>query len=348
MADKTIVDYEQLREFAKKFANEGEVLAQLTSQIRQSVNDLKGEWIGAGSDAFFDEMETELLPALKRLHEAMTFSGATVNNISKIYRSAEEEGSNFIKNYDGSARGLGSFDFGASDFGNLGGMGGIAGGVGLADADFGSSDFDNLSGGGPSGGTEPGIGEADYGASDFDNLSGGSSAGGPGGLDDADYGASDFENLSETQGESGGQQSSPQENQEPQEVKMDASESSAGGAGGGGTGGGGSSGLQGDLNDMGTGLTGEDSGGSTGGGGGSSAAVGGGTPMADHVYQSGGSAGGGGGTQGPSGAPPPSSSPPETPQEGDGINAARTAGVVGGVGAVAGAAKKVVKDKDQK
>ncbi len=323
MADKTIVDYEQLREFAKKFANEGEILAQLTSQIRQSVHNLKGEWIGAGSDAFFDEMETELLPALKRLHEAMTFSGATVNNISKIYRTAEEEGSNFVKNYDGSARGLGSFDFGASEFGNPGGIGGVAGGVGLGEADFGASDFDNLSGVGTPGGTEPGIGDADYGASDFDNLS-------------------------DSQGEAGGSQPSPQDNQEPQEVKMDASESSAGGAGGGGTGGGGSSGLQGDLSDMGTGLTGEDSGSSTGGGGGSNAGDAGGTPMADHVYQSGGSAGGGGGTQGPSGAPPPSSSPPETPQEGEGINAAGTAGVVGGVGAAAGAAKKVVKDKDRK
>lgn len=319
MADKTIVNYEQLREFAKKFANEGEVLAQLTSQIRQSVNNLKGEWIGAGSDAFFEEMESELLPALKRLHEAMTFSGSTVNIISKIYRSAEEEGSNFVKNYDGSGRGLGSFDFGASEFGNLGGLGGIAGGN-LADADFG--------------------------ASDFDNLSGRSASGGTGGLNDADFGASDFENLSDSQGESGGPQTSPQDSQQPQEVKMEASESSAGGAGGGGTGGGGSSGLQGDLNEMGTGLTGEDSGGSTGGGGGSGAGVGGSTPMADHVYQSGGSAGGGG-TQGPSGAPPPSSSPPETPQEGDGINAAGTAGVVGGVGAAAAAAKKVVKDKDR-
>jgi WXG100 family type VII secretion target len=344
MADKTIVDYEQLRSISKKFSNEGEALAQLTAQVRQSVHNLKSEWIGAGSDAFFEEMETEILPALKRLHEAMTFSAETVNIINKLYRSAEEEGSNVIKNYDGSSQGVGSFDYGASEFSNLGGIGGIGGTVG--DADFGASEFENLAGGGAPGETGGGIGEADYGASDFDNLSGTSSGGGSG-LNESDFGASEFENLSESGGGGEGSQATPQESQQQQEVKMDAGESSAGGSGGGGTGGGSSSGLQGDLSEMGNGLTDSESRGSSAGGG-DSGGVGGGTPMPDHVYQSGGSTGDSGGSPGTSAAPPPSSAPTETSQEGEGISAAGTAGVVGGVGAAAGAAKKVVKDKDQK
>ena len=117
MADKTIVNYDELLNIQKKFGNEGEVISQLTAKLRQSVHNMQTEWIGAGSDAFFDEMEQKLIPSMQNLQEALLFSSKTVASISKIYRTAEEQCANHMKRIGGEG---GEGDFGSGQFGDIG------------------------------------------------------------------------------------------------------------------------------------------------------------------------------------------------------------------------------------
>jgi WXG100 family type VII secretion target len=85
-------NYEQLREVARRFQAQAESCAELRKTIDHAFDSLhSGGWIGKGSQAFFSEMNSDLLPALDRLHNAMTQGEAVVQEAIKILRAAEEE-----------------------------------------------------------------------------------------------------------------------------------------------------------------------------------------------------------------------------------------------------------------
>ncbi|OJX45869.1 MAG: hypothetical protein BGO78_11235 [Chloroflexi bacterium 44-23] len=328
MAEKTIVNYELLEAISKKFNNESEMIAQLTAKLRQKVFHMQKEWIGLGSDSFFDEMEMEILPSMKRLSDALLFTNKTVVDVAKIYHDGEEQSRNLFKgNFE--QVNLGSTDFGASQFNNLGAAGGGAGaGPDLSQTDFGASQFEGAAAGGSGAGTadsgQVDLGTTDYGAGQFDQGAGGESS-------HAADSSSNQEGSSaaDSSGSSGG---------------------SSGGASGGGSGGGssgGSAGASGDLNEMGSGIKQEGSSTSAGGSG-SGSAGGGGQQMADHIYQSAagdtstpssGSSGAGSGAGGGAG------SGSSTSTDNQGGTAAGVAGVVAGAGAAAGGAARVIKGK---
>ena len=68
MTDVIRVDYEALQQVADKFGYEAEAIQALLTAVRGSMNPLEGGgWIGKGSDAFFGEMNSDILPAVQRL-----------------------------------------------------------------------------------------------------------------------------------------------------------------------------------------------------------------------------------------------------------------------------------------
>lgn len=97
MADKTEVDYDQLQNFAKLFESEAEEIQALTKQTDSSVEDLSGGgWVGRGSDAFYAEMNDEVIPAMLRAAKALQEAGRVTKQIAEIFNQAEEESqSNF-------------------------------------------------------------------------------------------------------------------------------------------------------------------------------------------------------------------------------------------------------------
>ncbi len=137
MAENTVINYKQLQGIAKKMEAEGEAIGEILANLRQLVHDLQKDWIGTGSDAFFNEMETIVLPSMQRLSEALHFSAETTGVILKIYHGAEEDASAPFKG-DLDNVNLGSTDFGAGQFGNLG-IGAPV--VNLGTTDFGASQF---------------------------------------------------------------------------------------------------------------------------------------------------------------------------------------------------------------
>ncbi|MHB8133108.1 MAG: WXG100 family type VII secretion target [Anaerolineaceae bacterium] len=351
MAEKTIVNYEQLQAIVKKFNNEGEEIAKILGKLRERVHHMQSEWIGAGSDSFFDEMEMEILPAVQRLSEALLFSGKTLIDITKIFNNSEEESKNIFKS-DFQNVNLGATDFGAGQFGNLGGvLGGSAAGTS---------------------GSEPNLGSTDFGAGQFAGAGGTSDtnspttegSGGPN-LGQTDFGAGQF-GESGSAGTSGAEQGTPASGEQSSGMgsgdtgSASGSESTGSGSGGAGSGGGGSGsegggsgggGASGNLDSMGSGLknAANAAAGSSSGAGGGGAAIGNdGSAMPDHVYQS---TGGGSGSI-PSGPQGPAGGTSGTPYVsgknlGGNSTAAGIAGVVGGAGAAAGGAAKIIKDKNE-
>jgi WXG100 family type VII secretion target len=94
MSDEIRADYEQLQQLASRFSQQSQSVQQMLQRVRSSMDKLEsGGWIGRGSDAFFSEMQQEVLPASERLRQALDEASRTTQNIVNTVRQAEEEAS---------------------------------------------------------------------------------------------------------------------------------------------------------------------------------------------------------------------------------------------------------------
>jgi WXG100 family type VII secretion target len=94
MSDEIRADYEQLQQLASRFSQQSQSVQQMLQRVRSSMGKLEsGGWIGRGSDAFFSEMQREVLPASERLRQALDEASRTTQNIVSTVRQAEEEAS---------------------------------------------------------------------------------------------------------------------------------------------------------------------------------------------------------------------------------------------------------------
>ncbi len=91
MADEIRADYPRLRQVAAQFVNHANAVRQVQQRIQRSSQDLQGAWTGRGSQAFFAEMTTEVLPALQRLSSALYRAQAVTLQIGQVLQAAEEE-----------------------------------------------------------------------------------------------------------------------------------------------------------------------------------------------------------------------------------------------------------------
>lgn len=87
-------DYEQLIDIANRFQNQAETQLDLKQKIDQQVAALQGKWQGKGSQAFFREMDYEVIPALQRLLTALEESAHLTHQIIETFQAAEEEAAN--------------------------------------------------------------------------------------------------------------------------------------------------------------------------------------------------------------------------------------------------------------
>lgn len=162
MAEVIQANYEQLEEIKAKFGQEAEAAQGMQQNLTKAFKPLEdGGWLGRGADAFFNEMNGELLPAVRRFIEALLKAGQVTGEIAELFHTEEQEAASVVRNGgSGGGKGDGAAGGGAAG-GASGGAGGAAGGAAGAGAAGGA-------GGGAAGGTG-GSGAA------------GGAAGGPGG-----------------------------------------------------------------------------------------------------------------------------------------------------------------------
>ncbi|HSB90799.1 MAG TPA: WXG100 family type VII secretion target [Anaerolineales bacterium] len=85
-------EYEALKQFEAIFEREAERVRQTIQQIQRILDILQGgDWVGLGATAFFAEMNSEVLPALKNLASALEAAARTTRGIAKILKDLEEE-----------------------------------------------------------------------------------------------------------------------------------------------------------------------------------------------------------------------------------------------------------------
>ena len=93
MADIIRVDYEVLKQIADRFGQHSEAVAGMLAAVRGAMDPLEGGgWVGRGSDALFAEMNSDILPAVQRLIDALEQARAVSNQIQDLMQQADEDG----------------------------------------------------------------------------------------------------------------------------------------------------------------------------------------------------------------------------------------------------------------
>lgn len=98
MFDRIEADYDQLEQLSARFMNQSQAIEQMLQNVRSSMSSLEnGGWIGRGSNAFFAEMNGEVLPASERLQQALDEASRMTRVIMQTVQQAEEEASTLFR-----------------------------------------------------------------------------------------------------------------------------------------------------------------------------------------------------------------------------------------------------------
>jgi WXG100 family type VII secretion target len=93
MADEVKADYEQLDQVANRFNNHSQEIQEMLQLVRNNMEKLEPDWIGRGSEAFFREMQGEVVPAVQRLQQALEEANRITKEVIQTMQQAEEEAS---------------------------------------------------------------------------------------------------------------------------------------------------------------------------------------------------------------------------------------------------------------
>jgi WXG100 family type VII secretion target len=98
MTERIEVRYDAMEQFAAKFQAQAQSVAVVLQRVRGTMQELQnGGWEGRGSDAFFAEMNGEVLPAMQRLQAAMEDSQQNTRRMADIMEQAEEEAASLFQ-----------------------------------------------------------------------------------------------------------------------------------------------------------------------------------------------------------------------------------------------------------
>jgi len=86
------IEYDDMNMFASELARLDDDIKQIYGQMQTQCQTLQdGEWIGQGSNVFYEEFENTLTPALGRLSNALTETAHKINETCAKFDDAENE-----------------------------------------------------------------------------------------------------------------------------------------------------------------------------------------------------------------------------------------------------------------
>ena len=97
MANVVRVEYEVLAEVASRLSAEADQARKIGARLGQAADNLKRTaWTGKGADAFYREVEGNILPAYRRLETALKEASTTLKALSQMFQQAEQEAASYL------------------------------------------------------------------------------------------------------------------------------------------------------------------------------------------------------------------------------------------------------------
>ena len=91
-APRIQAQFDDLKKIADTFNRSADEIQTMTKNLMSCKETLKsGDWIGKGADQFYNEMDGEVLPTLKRLNEALAQASQITNQVVQTMQQAQDE-----------------------------------------------------------------------------------------------------------------------------------------------------------------------------------------------------------------------------------------------------------------
>ena len=89
--------YDELDQLAGMFGGEAGHVGETIGKLKSAIENMRDKWIGQAASKFFQEMESEVLPALGKLQAALNEGSSRTKQISGLIHEHEEQASNLFK-----------------------------------------------------------------------------------------------------------------------------------------------------------------------------------------------------------------------------------------------------------
>lgn len=87
-----LIKFDQTSLVSASFKNQHDVVNQTIRKLQAAKQQLQGgDWVGKGAKEFYRDMDDKMLPALKRLADAMQSGADQVTKADKIMKQANED-----------------------------------------------------------------------------------------------------------------------------------------------------------------------------------------------------------------------------------------------------------------
>lgn len=101
MSDIISIEYEQVSQIGTRFADESTRVQAVINQLEQQIQVLKqGGWIADAADAYYQEMDSDVMPAMLRLVQALSLASETMGQVASTLSNAEQEACGFFPKTD--------------------------------------------------------------------------------------------------------------------------------------------------------------------------------------------------------------------------------------------------------
>jgi WXG100 family type VII secretion target len=96
-ADRFRANYDELAQIAKSFGSEADAVVAMLETLSKNLEVLKnGAWVGVAADAFYQEMDSILLPSIRRLWHALSEGKVQTLQVRMMIQEAEREAARFL------------------------------------------------------------------------------------------------------------------------------------------------------------------------------------------------------------------------------------------------------------
>lgn len=86
-----LVNFEMMKKFQNSFRGQEAAVQKTIGSLSKVIEQLRqGDWIGEGATAFFNEMDNDIIPAMKRLQEVMAEGDRVSKEIEKTQHETEK------------------------------------------------------------------------------------------------------------------------------------------------------------------------------------------------------------------------------------------------------------------
>jgi WXG100 family type VII secretion target len=93
MSNQTVrAEHDELRNIQQAFSNQASATTNTIKSLQSRMETLRGgDWIGQGATAFYQEMDSQVMPAMVRLEKALEEAKNFAQQVSALMKTAEDE-----------------------------------------------------------------------------------------------------------------------------------------------------------------------------------------------------------------------------------------------------------------